>query len=125
MDGPTRTSRQQIMDLIEGQARTSRELAHALAISEREVESHLAHIARSVMRDRARRFLIEPAACATCDFVFRDRTRLTRPSRCPRCRSEHLSAPRFAIERRREARSKESPSTDERGSQENGPCTGG
>jgi transcriptional regulator len=104
MNGPTRTSRQQIMDLIAGKAHTSRELAQALAMSERDVENHLEHIARSVARDRSRRFMLDPAACASCGFVFRERTRLTTPSRCPRCRSEHVSTPRFSIQPRRAER---------------------
>jgi transcriptional regulator len=97
MDGPTRTSRQQIMDLITGSPHSSRDLAQALRISEREIEGHLAHIERSLSRDRTRRFVLQPAVCEHCEFVFRDRTRLTRPSRCARCRSERVSAPRYEI----------------------------
>ncbi|MFY4729161.1 hypothetical protein [Nitrospira sp. BLG_2] len=36
--------------------------------------------------------------CLDCEFMFRDRTRLTRPSRCPHCRSEGISAPRYGID---------------------------
>ena len=97
MDGPTRTTRQQIMDLIAEAPRSSLELAQVLRVPEREVGSHLSHIARSLRRDRARRFMLEPSACESCGFVFRDRTRLTRPSRCPRCRSERITAPRYEI----------------------------
>ena len=88
------------MELIAGTLRTSRELADLVEVPERLVEDHLAHIVRSVARDRARRFVLDPSACQDCGFVFRNRTRLTKPSRCPRCRSEAISAPRFGIEPR-------------------------
>jgi predicted Zn-ribbon and HTH transcriptional regulator len=100
MDGATRTSRQQIMDLITGMAQSSRDLAVALRMPEREVEGHLVHIGRSLARDRARRFILEPASCEHCGFVFRERTRMTRPSRCPRCHSERIVSPRYRIELR-------------------------
>jgi len=97
MNGPTRTSRQQIMDMITGVSMSSLELAQALGMPEREVEGHLAHIVRSIAKDRMRRFMLQPSACDHCGFVFRQRTRLTRPSRCPRCQSERISPPRYEI----------------------------
>jgi predicted Zn-ribbon and HTH transcriptional regulator len=95
---PDQTVRQQIMELIAGTSRTARQLAELVGIPERQVEEHLVHIVRSVAHDRTRRFLLEPSACQNCGFVFRSRTRLTRPSRCPRCRSEDIAPPRFGIE---------------------------
>jgi len=94
------TTRQRIMQLIAGTLRTSRQLAELVGVPERQIEDHLAHIVRSVARDRARRFVLDPSACQDCGFVFRGRTRLTRPSRCPSCRSEAISAPRYGIELR-------------------------
>jgi predicted Zn-ribbon and HTH transcriptional regulator len=72
-----------------------------LRIPEREIEAHLVHIEKSVRGRRGqqdgRRFRLEPAACSDCGFVFRDRTRLTTPSRCPTCRSEQIIPPRYLI----------------------------
>jgi hypothetical protein len=93
------TLRQQIAQALTGARYSARDLAHRLGVSERQVEEHLAHIARSVNRERKGRFLLEPSVCQECEFVFRGRTRLTRPSRCPHCRSEAISEPRFGIER--------------------------
>jgi predicted Zn-ribbon and HTH transcriptional regulator len=64
------------------------------------VEDHLVHVVKTVARHPSRRFVLEPSSCQTCGFLFRDRTRLTRPSRCPRCRSESITAPRYGIEPR-------------------------
>ena len=98
MSDPGGTIRQQIVQVLTGMRCSARDLAHRLDISERQVEEHLAHIAKSVARARQGRFLIEPSACQDCEFVFRGRTRLTRPSRCPKCRSEAISTPRFGID---------------------------
>jgi predicted Zn-ribbon and HTH transcriptional regulator len=94
------TPRQQIMELITGTRRTARQLAELVGIPERQIEEHLAHIVRSVTPDRTRRFLLEPSECQDCGFVFRARTRLTRPGRCPRCKSEAITPPRYGIELR-------------------------
>src|SRR3989442_5333557 len=77
--------------------RSARDLEHSLGIPERKVEEHLAHIVKSVAGARQGRFRMEPAGCQDCGFVFRGRTRLTRPSRCPKCRSEAILEPRFGI----------------------------
>lgn len=92
------TIRQLIMQRITSALYSSRQLAELVGVPEREVEDHLTHITKSVARDRARRFVLEPSRCRDCGFVFRERTRLTRPSRCPRCRSEAISPPRYGIE---------------------------
>ena len=96
--GAEGTIRQQIMQAITGARCSARDLAHQIGIPEREVEDHLRHIGKSVARDRHVRLLLEPSVCQDCGFVFRGRTRLTRPSRCPQCRSEAISPPRFWIE---------------------------
>lgn len=93
------TVRQRLMQLLTGRVQSSRDLAEHLAIPERQIEDHLRHIVQTVSRDRRRRFILYPSTCYGCGFLFRERTRLTRPSRCPHCRNEDISAPRYTIER--------------------------
>ena len=95
---PERTPRQQIIDVITGSRLSSYQLAQMLAIPERQIEEHLTHVVKTIARDKTRRFILEPARCQSCDFVFRDRSRLTSPSRCPQCRSEAIAAPRYGID---------------------------
>jgi predicted Zn-ribbon and HTH transcriptional regulator len=95
---PPLTIRQQLMRLLAGTRRSARELAELIGAPERQIEEHLAHVVRSLARDSARRFRLEPSRCHDCGFVFRQRTRLTTPSRCPHCRSEAIAPPRFGIE---------------------------
>jgi len=95
---PERTPRQRIIDLLTGTRLSSHQLAQMLGIAERQVEDHLMHAVKSIARDKTRRFILEPSRCQDCDFVFHDRRRLTRPSRCPHCRSEGITAPRYGID---------------------------
>jgi hypothetical protein len=41
--------------------------------------------------------VIEPARCQNCQFVFRKRSKLTRPSSCPQCGAERIEAPMFSV----------------------------
>ena len=95
---PERTPRQRIIDLITDTRLSSHQLAQMLGISERQVEEHLVHVVKTVARDPSRRFILEPSVCPDCGFLFRDRTNQTRPGRCPKCRGEGSTAPRYGIE---------------------------
>ena len=93
-----RTPRQRIIELITGARLSSYQLAQMLGIAERQVEEHLTHVVKTISRDKTRRFVLDPARCQSCGFIFRDRSRLTSPSRCPHCRSEAIAAPRYGID---------------------------
>ena len=95
---PERTPRQRIIDVITGTRLSSHQLAQMVGIPERQVEEHLTHVVKTIARDKTRQFILEPSRCQDCDFIFRDRWRLTRPSRCPHCRSEGITAPRYGID---------------------------
>ena len=93
-----RTPRQRIIELITGARLSSYQLAQMLGIPERQVEEHLTHVVKTIARDKMRQFVLDPARCQNCGFIFRDRSRLTSPSRCPHCRSEAIAAPRYGID---------------------------
>jgi len=94
---PQQTPRQRIMMLLTGTWLSSHQLAQLLGIPERQVEEHLPHIVKTLARDDSRTFVLEPSHCQDCTYTFRDRTKLTRPSRCPRCKSEAITSPRYGI----------------------------
>jgi predicted Zn-ribbon and HTH transcriptional regulator len=98
-----RTLRQRIADLLTLAPMTTQQIAAVVKMSERQVEEHLGHIMKTVARDRSSRFVLHPSECKECNFVFRDRNRITRPSRCPQCHSEFITEPRYSIERRTES----------------------
>lgn len=93
-----RTIRQRIIQELVGTLRSSRQLAGLLGISEKNIEEHLPYIVKSLARNTSHSFVIDPATCLDCQFVFRNRTKLTKPSRCPKCRSEAITPPQFGIQ---------------------------
>jgi predicted Zn-ribbon and HTH transcriptional regulator len=70
-------------------------------ISVRDVYEHLIHVAKSVRsRSQGREVLLmEPPVCKKCGYVFKDLDKPKKPSKCPRCKSEWISPPRFIISR--------------------------
>lgn len=91
-DGQTR--RQRIADYLAEGAITLPELAELLGMRVKDVADDLEHLRRSWKG----RLVIEPAECPGCGERFRDRTRFTRPSRCPRCKGERVTWPRIRLE---------------------------
>jgi hypothetical protein len=89
------TQRQAIKELLGEQPYSALELSQRLSLSEKEVLGHLAHIARAP--GPGCHFQITPAICKHCGFIFKKRERLTSPSRCPLCRHQSITRPRFAL----------------------------
>jgi len=90
------TIRQKIISLLSEAEKNAREISGEVAISEKEVNEHLAHIARSVS-SQDKKVVIKPANCLACGYVFEDRKRFTRPGRCPQCKKSHIQSPTFRI----------------------------
>jgi len=89
------TLRKKIAEALEEESFDLREISRLFGIKEKEALDHLMHIEKSV---RQRSFNVEPASCQQCGFSFKKRTRLSTPGRCPVCKSEHISPPRFKID---------------------------
>jgi predicted Zn-ribbon and HTH transcriptional regulator len=117
------TRRQEIMVMLRERQWTLDELARNFVVSKKVIINDLEHIARSIARTSLRpstgsggsgralspstslrtglskrqaRLQIHPPTCESCGFRFKDRARFSDPSRCPRCRNEHLRS-RFQI----------------------------
>ena len=91
------TPRARIASVLREELVTARELSQRVGVSEKDVTSHLEHLARSA-RGVGERMVIAPAACLGCSYAFSDRERFSKPGRCPRCRGTHISPPRFALD---------------------------
>ena len=78
------TRRQEIRALLTERAWTLDELAARYLLPKR------------VLAPR-QRLKILPPTCSVCGFRFKDRTRFSDPSRCPRCKNEHLASQRLRI----------------------------
>jgi len=81
---------------LEGPPATIREISQTVRASEKEVLGHLEHLERSIS-GKGSKFIVSPAECEKCGFVFRKRKRLKKPGRCPLCRSEAVCEPLFSI----------------------------
>lgn len=90
------TIRQKMVAILKEGQHDARSLSQQLGISEKEVRVHLPHLDRTI-RQQGQRLVIIPSTCLSCGFIFKDRKRPTKPSRCPRCRTTHLTAPLYQI----------------------------
>lgn len=90
------TIRQALADTLRAGEHSAHDLSRLVGIPEKAVTDHLVHLAKSLPA-LGERLAIIPPACLACGYTFPERQRLTRPSRCPRCRGTHLAAPLFRI----------------------------
>ena len=96
--GATATQRQRIQELLRDAEWGFEELRRELESTVASLEDDLRHVERG-LRKGGERLRAEPARCLACGFLFRDRAprHFHAPSRCPTCRSERISDPRFQI----------------------------
>lgn len=72
------------------------ELSALVGVSEKTIPDHLEHLRKSAS-GTGNRLEVAPATCNACGFTFESRKRLSRPSRCPNCKSERIDPPRFRV----------------------------
>jgi predicted Zn-ribbon and HTH transcriptional regulator len=82
--------------LTEVEAKTLKDLSGELSVSEKDLVPALEKLKRTLERERIK-LGVEPACCLACGFEFDARERVTKPSRCPSCRSERIQPPRFYL----------------------------
>jgi predicted Zn-ribbon and HTH transcriptional regulator len=84
-------------DLLQmlAQPRTASSVARELGLKRGDIERALAHVIRSA-RAAGHRVSVEPARCRACGFTF-DEKKLTKPGKCPECRSTWLYEPLISI----------------------------
>lgn len=90
------TVRQRIAELLRSTELTAQEISKKASVAEREVAEHLRHLEHS-LRQTGERLRVLAPHCVNCGFVFGERDKHGRPSRCPKCKSERLSKARFTV----------------------------
>lgn len=90
------TIRQKIISVLEGQTLSAKDISADVRVSEKEIYEHLEHIQRTLNKSE-HIFILAPAVCKKCGFVFRKRYKLKKPGKCPVCRSELIQEPLFSI----------------------------
>ncbi|MBI4452324.1 transcriptional regulator [Candidatus Woesearchaeota archaeon] len=88
------TRRQQIIEILENQKATAQYLANIFETTLKEILEDFKHIEKSI---KPKKLKIIPAYCKSCNFVFKERSRVSKPTKCPKCRSEWIETQRFYI----------------------------
>ena len=91
-----KTIRQQMIDILQANPMDRRDLSQELMISEKDVDGHLPHVAKSVAA-QGMIWKVTPAHCESCHYTFKDRKRFTRPGKCPRCKASRIQGPWFQV----------------------------
>ena len=86
------TVRKEIIELLRNKRMSAKAISITFLIKEREVVEHLEHIQKSLKHNNEK-LMTDPAMCLECSHIFRDRTKISRPFRCPKCNSERITPP--------------------------------
>ncbi|MEM4336746.1 MAG: transcriptional regulator [Candidatus Woesearchaeota archaeon] len=97
MNNFSATRRKEMIEILEKNEMTARNLAEIFRVNMEYILEDLKHISLSI-RKFHKKLEIRPAICNTCGFVFKDRKMLSRPTKCPKCRKEDITEPIFYIE---------------------------
>ena len=89
--------RKQLLEVLAAEPRTASSLARELGLHRRDIEDDLRHLVRSA-RAAGHKVVVEPARCKSCGFRF-DEDKLSKPGKCPQCRSTWLFEPLLRIEK--------------------------
>lgn len=76
---------------------TINQLANHFGVIIPEIVEDMVHI-KETAKAKNKKFIINPAVCNHCGFSFKDRNKLKKPSKCPKCKSEDISEPVFAVQ---------------------------
>jgi predicted Zn-ribbon and HTH transcriptional regulator len=87
--------RKELLNML-AEPRTASSLACELGLKRGEIEEDLEHLIRSA-RSAGHRIVVEPARCRACGFKF-DARKLSKPGKCPECKSTWLYEPLISIQ---------------------------
>ena len=89
------TLRKDLITLLSNQPRSVSAIARDLGLTRGDVEEDLRHAIRSA-EAAGYRIMVLPARCCACGFTF-DERKLSKPSKCPVCRSTRLYEPQISL----------------------------
>ncbi len=93
----SQTRRKEIIEVLKEREMTLKELVELFQTEVKEIVEDLIHISQSVKIEH-KKLKQRWAICNNCGFTFKDREKFTRPTKCPKCRSEDITEPSFRIE---------------------------
>ena len=89
------TRRQEIIQILQESKQSAQQLANYFQTTLKEIVEDLEHIGKSI---KPKKLKIDAAYCKKCNFVFKERSKVSKPGKCPRCRSEWIEAQMFSIQ---------------------------
>lgn len=81
--------------MLQQNKQTAQQLANYFQTTLKEILEDLEHIQKSI---KPKKLKIAPAYCRKCNFVFKERDKISKPGKCPRCKSEWIEAQMFGIQ---------------------------
>lgn len=93
------TRRKDIEEILSQNKISLQEIANIFRTDMKEILEDFQHIVKSVQPERE--VVMEPAQCRDCGFIFKERSKIKTPSKCPRCRNERITPPLFTIRKRK------------------------
>jgi predicted Zn-ribbon and HTH transcriptional regulator len=90
------TVRKDLIELLQENRMTIREMALHFRVTTEEIAIDLRYVGRSIYPQMELR--MEIPRCRDCGFEFKERSKLTRPTKCPECRGMKITEPVFWIE---------------------------
>jgi len=88
--------RKDLIDMLLGNPMTVSDIAELVDESPGRIADDLNHLFRS-LKHTEYKAVVEPARCRACGFEFSE-GKLTRPSKCPECKSTWVQEPKIGIE---------------------------
>jgi len=88
--------RKDLIDMLLGNPLTVSQIARLVDESPSRVADDLNHLFRS-LKHTEYKAVVEPACCRACGFEF-SQAKLTKPSKCPECKSTWVQEPKIGIE---------------------------
>lgn len=92
-----KTIRQEMIEILKQGPLTARELSQILHVTEKEAISHLYHVQKSALPEYE--LQVDSAVCRGCGYQFETRKRLSKPSKCPKCRQQTIAPPCYFLEK--------------------------
>ncbi len=88
--------RKRLIDVLLGNPMSVSQIAQLVDESPSRIADDLNHLFRS-LKHTGYKAAVEPARCRACGFEFSE-GKVTRPSKCPECKSTWVQEPKIGIE---------------------------
>lgn len=90
------TRREEIFEILKKEKKSAQSIANHFEVELFWIIEDLEHLKKSI---HPLKLKMQPSFCKKCGFIFKERSKIKAPSKCPKCKSEWIQAPLFSIEK--------------------------